>query len=134
MAGDNALQDYLDEDPSVLSENDLNRIASTFELPIEKVKLIAKGMSAQRKKVSSEQSSDSEGEGTGLLSAGFISALSLAHEIMRLEDAQGEADTGVLSSEDVVALEFDKQRVRDILKSEPDLVREVSELIWGFDK
>lgn len=117
---DSSLQDYLDEDPSVLSEKDLAGISSAFDLPIEKVKVIAKGMSAQRKKVASEQDSDSEGEGTGLLA----SATFLAAEIMRLEEAQKFSN---LNSEDESSI----QQIRDILKLDPELTREVAELVWS---
>lgn len=117
---DNSLQDYLDEDPSVLSSEDLDGIASAFDLPIEKVKIIAKGMSAQRKKVAAEQSSDSEGAGTGLLA----SAVSLAASIMRLEEAQKFSN---LNSEDESSI----QQIRDILKLDPELTREVAELVWS---
>lgn len=76
MAEESLLKDYLDENPSVLSTEQLNEIASEFDMTPEAVKLLARGMSAQRNKVKREQA-DAESSGfnspvpAALTSAGY---------------------------------------------------------------
>lgn len=45
---DNLAQDYLDEDPSTLTEKQLQDVARLFNLPLAKVKALAKEMTKAR--------------------------------------------------------------------------------------
>lgn len=118
MAEDDSLKDYQDEDPSVLSEEDLAGIASEFDLPVEKVKLMARGMSRVRAKVSKEQESESVDPGSIMASA-----------IRHAEAAQYQIETlGLGLDEDesiVLMLEVQKQKIKDILASDFDLIERV---------
>lgn len=116
MAEDDSLKDYQDEDPSVLSEEDLAGIASEFDLPVEKVKLMARGMSQVRAKVSKEQESASADPGSIMASA-----------IRHAEAAQYQIESLGLNEDDsvVLMLEVQKQKIKDILASDFDLIERV---------
>lgn len=116
MAEDDSLKDYQDEDPSVLSEEDLAGIASEFDLPVEKVKLMARGMSRVRAKVSKEQESAAADPGSIMASA-----------IRHAEAAQYQIESLGLDEDEsvVLMLEVQKQKIKDILASDFDLIERV---------
>lgn len=45
---DNLAQDYLDEDPSILTENQLQDVARLFNLPLDTIQKLAKEMTKAR--------------------------------------------------------------------------------------
>lgn len=48
-------QDYLDEDPSILTEEELNEIARNFGLTPEEMKALARNMSRTRRKFAEQE-------------------------------------------------------------------------------
>ena len=44
-------EEYLSEDPDILSDAQLKEIANIFDIPLQKVKTLANGMSKNRKNI-----------------------------------------------------------------------------------
>lgn len=110
----NLLEEYLAGDPRKLSPELRAKAAKATGMSAGQVNALINKMGVAWEQVENDGAAGEPG----------AEALSLAHEIMRLEEAQKFSS---LNSEDESSI----QQIRDILKLDPELTREVAELVWS---